>query len=134
MESLTFNEKLEVPPAVGVPLIVAEELVEVNFKPAGSDPEAKDQVSPEAAPPWEVIEALYPMFTLAEGRDVVIIFSGASTVRLKLLVIELPSLEALIVKFEVPVPVGFPLSLPALGPVLVRVMPEGSDPEVMVHA
>ena len=51
--SVTFNVKLLVPAAVGVPDIVPPEI----FKPAGSDPPASDQekggVPPPALSAWE---------------------------------------------------------------------------------
>jgi len=72
--SFTCTVKLEVPAAVGVPLIVP---LVASDRPAGSEPPAVDQVLPPV-PPLAESGRLYALPTVPAGSDKVLILSCAA--------------------------------------------------------
>jgi len=82
--SVTCTVKFELLAAVGVPLIVP---VADSIKPAGNDPEIKDQEY-GGRPPVAVRVAEYAVFTVPAANDVVVIESATPTLSVKLLLTE----------------------------------------------
>jgi hypothetical protein len=127
-ESLTWTVKLDVPAVVGVP-----EMAEpFSVSPAGSVPEAIDQMFPPA-PPVELKVAEYGVPTVAGGsEDVVIASAGvagaAIAIESGLLAVAFDESVTWTVKFDVPADVGVP---EIVEPLSVR--PAGSDPAGMLQ-
>ena len=74
LESMTLTVKLNVPAAVGVPVI--NPVVELMANPGGSDPALIDHVY-EVAPPLALTFAEYETLITPLGREVVVIDKGA---------------------------------------------------------
>lgn len=79
--SVTWTVKLDVPKAVGVPVIWAEvlELVDKKLKPTGRLPEITLQVNGTGAPP-ALTNASYGTPRMPDGSEVVVMASTAFTV------------------------------------------------------
>ena len=127
----TFAVKLDVPAVVGVPPIAPVEAL--RDRPAGSEPEARDQVNGPV--PEAVRVAAYAEETVPLGRlDVVIeIVPAVTIVMARALVADLPPAPTtLTLKVFLPVAVGVPEMTPVDA---FSVSPVGSvpDPTTMDH-
>ena len=123
-EFSAFTVKLEVPAAVGVPVIVP---LVFRVNPAGSVPLEMLHVMgvvPVAARVW-----LYAVPTVPFGSVVVVIAGSATTVIESAFVTDPAEFSAFTVKLAVPAVVG----VPVIVPFVFRVSPAGSVPLETLH-
>ena len=126
--SATFAVKLEVPDAVGVPVIAPDEAV--RDSPAGRDPEEIDHVRGDV-PPLAARVWLYEVPTVPFGRLAVVMPGAVLTVIDSAFVAEAPTLSATFaVKLDAPEAVGVPVIAP-LEATIDR--PAGRLPEDIDH-
>jgi len=124
--SAAFTVKLEVPDAVGVPVIAPPELKE---SPVGRLPELSVQVS-EPVPPVAARVWLYATLIVSAGRLDVVILTAALTTIESAFVADAPRVSAAFaVKLEVPLAVGVPVIAP---PALME-SPVGKVPALTVQ-
>ena len=109
--SVTFTVKLDEPAAVGVPDIV----LPARLSPVGSDPLVTNHVY-GGVPPVALSPCEYAAPTVPDGKDVVVMTGGGSTVSDSALVAIPPPLSVnCTVKLAVPATDGVPLITP-VGP------------------
>ena len=121
--SAALTVKLEVPVAVGVP-VMAPALPRLN--PVGREPEESDQVKPPV-PPVAASVWLYAIFTVSAGKlEVVIATAALTTMESALLAVA----EALSVTFAVKLDVPDAVGVPVIAPVdELRPSPVGRLPD-----
>ena len=128
--SVTRSVKVLVPVPVGVPEIVPRSPDKIN--PDGSAPETMLHRY-GLVPPVAASAAVYAVFCVAAGNEVVVTASAPTTAALMVMLRALLAVcELLPVTCTVNVLVPVPVGVPEITPVLVtRVSPSGSDPEAI---
>jgi hypothetical protein len=133
-ESVTRTVKLNVPKAVGVPLIVP---VPERVRPPGSgpDPDARVHVK-VGVPPVEARDCKYELATVPDGSVAVVITRGAGAMtRVSAFVTDwgvgLPASVTRTVMLNVPKADGEPLMVPAAE--RVKPVGRGPDPTASAH-